>query len=167
MTSSLSGAYEIDRVIIAGHSAGVNFALAYAIKYPASVIGIIGIAGGSVVDDREWDRTYHENLEKIGEDDGGKVWDADPAVNKIGNTSWRRFIKCPALLRELSNITVPAIFINAGADIRPNWPTMQLAGLLPRGNYLEIAGAGHYIWLTHADALARELRNAIKTIANA
>jgi proline iminopeptidase len=123
-------AYSLDRVIVAGHSAGVDFALVYAMKYPQNVIGIIGIAGGRVVHDREWSRIYHENLEKIGEDHGGKVFDADPDVNKIGNDSWREFITQPTLLRELSQITVPAVFINGGADIRPSWPTMQIANLL-------------------------------------
>ena len=155
-------AYEFERIIVGGHSAGVDLALAYAIKYPANVIGIVGISGGRVVNDREWSRTYHENLEKKGEDIGGKVFDADRDVTKMGNASWRKFITRPTLLQELSNIKVPAVFINAGADIRPNWPTRQLASLLPRGLYVEIAGAGHHIWLSHADALRTELRAAVK-----
>jgi proline iminopeptidase len=157
-------AYGFEKFIIGGHSAGVDFALAYAIKYPTNMIGIIGISGGRVVNDREWSRTYHENLEKKGEDDGGRVFDADPNVNKRGNESWRQFITRPTLLRELANIKVPAVFINAAADIRPNWPTMQLANLLPRGRYIEIPGAGHNIWLSHSDQLRRELRVAVQSL---
>jgi len=158
-------AYGLQRVIIAGHSAGVNFALAYAIKYPANVMGIIGISGGRVVNDRQWSEIFLENLQKKGEDNGGMVFDADPDVKKIGTASWGQFIMRPALLRELAGIEAPAVFINAGADIRPNWPTMQLASLLPHGRYVEIAGAGHNIWLSHADDLRSELRAAVQTIA--
>lgn len=159
-------AYGFERIIIAGHSAGVDSALAYAMKYPSSVVGIIGISGGRVVNDREWSRIYHENLEKKGEDLGGKLFDADPDVNKIGNASWREFIQKPTLLRQLSQIKIPAVFINAEADIRPNWPTMQIASLLPCGHYVEIVGAGHNSWLSHPDELRRELRSAVGKVNN-
>jgi proline iminopeptidase len=160
----LRRSYGLERPIIAGHSAGVNFALIYALKYPENVTGIIGISGGRMVNDQEWSRTYHENLEAIGEENGGKVFDADPDVNRVGNASWRKFITRPTLLRELSKLSVPAVFINAGADIRPNWPSMQLASLLPLGRYVEIANAGHYIWQSHSDDLQRELRAALHDI---
>jgi proline iminopeptidase len=161
-------AYGFQKVIVGGHSAGVDSALAYAIKYPApSLIGLIGISGGRVVNDREWSRIYHENLEKRGEDNGGKVFAADPDVNKMGNASWRQFITRPTLMHELANIKVPAVFINAGDDIRPNWPTMQLASLLPQGRYVEIAEAGHNIWLSHADVLCVELQAAVRTMVSA
>ena len=114
-------AYGFDRVIIAGHSAGVGFALAYALSRPDVVSGIIGLAGGcGIVNDREWSRVYHENLEKYGENNGGKIYRSDPDVNKIGVASWRRFITEPTLLRDLAHLDMPAVFINAGKDIRPN-----------------------------------------------
>jgi proline iminopeptidase len=155
-------AYGFERVWLIGHSAGANVALAYAIQYASHLTGIIGIAGGCMVNDREWSRTYRENLEKTGEDDGGKIWDADAEVNRIGNATFRRWITNTNLWRDLSRIHAPTTFIAAGNDIRPNWPIQQLANLLPRGKYVEIAGAGHSIWLTHAVELRMRLREAIQ-----
>ena len=70
-------------------------------------------------------------------------------------------IKRPTLLREIAELSIPVVFTNAGEDIRPNWPTEQLAALMPNGNYVEIPDAAHQIWLTHAD----ELRNAVELVA--
>lgn len=159
-------AYNLERIVLVGHSAGPGVALAYTIRYPENVLGIIGIAGPSVVNDRDWSATYHRNLERDGEDYGGKVFIADEDVNKLGNETWTAFIKRPALLRELSQLSVPAIFINASNDIRPNWPTQQIANLIPRGEYHEIEGAAHCIWLTHAEELRRKLIHAISVITS-
>jgi hypothetical protein len=53
------------------------------------------------------------------------------------------------------------VFINASDDIRPNWPTQQLAALIPKAKYVEIVGAAHSIWLTHMEELQIELRRAL------
>ena len=156
--------YNFNQIIIGGHSAGPDVALAYTIKYSQNVIGLIGLAGGRIVNDREWSKTYHEHLEKYGEDHGGKIFQADPKVNKIGSLSWREYIKNPNLLHDISSINVPAIFINAGKDIRLNWPTEQLANLIKKGEYFEIKDAAHSIWLTHYDELKTLLREKIKNI---
>ncbi|MCB0629526.1 MAG: alpha/beta hydrolase [Saprospiraceae bacterium] len=157
-------AYGIDRWIVSGHSAGPDVALAYTIRYPDRVMGLIGIAGGRIVNDREWSAVYKKNLAEQGEDYGGKIFQADPAVNKLGVQSWRAYIKRPELLHDIANIQVPAIFINAGNDIRPNWPTQQLAALIPKGHYFEIPNAAHCIWLTHAEELEVLLKKAIQII---
>ena len=154
-------AYEVDRWIVGGHSAGPDFALAYALRFPSRAIGLIGIAGGSIVNDRDWSRAYHVGLETIGEDLGGVCFKADSDVNPQGNASWRSYIKRPSLLSELAHLSLPCVFINGGSDIRPNWPTQQLAGLIPRGKYIEIPDAAHFIWLTHSPALCLELRKAV------
>ena len=60
--------------------------------------------------------------------------------------------------------TFPSVFINGGEDIRPNWPTRQLASLMPRGRYVEIPGAAHCIWLTHSARLRHELRRAVRQL---
>ena len=156
--------YNFNQIIIGGHSAGPDVALAYTIKYPQNVIGLIGIAGGRIVNDREWSKVYHENLDKYGEDYGGKIFQADPKVNKTGSLSWREYIKNPNLLHDIASINVPAIFINAGKDIRLNWPTEQLANLIKKGEYFEIKDAAHSIWLTHYDELKTLLREKIKNI---
>ncbi len=154
-------AYGIERWIVGGHSAGPDVALAYALQYPDRIIGIIGIAGGRIVNDRDWSAVYRKNRDTIGESYGGKEFIADPEVNRIGNASWKAFIKRLTLLQELAHLNVPATFISASQDIRPNWPTQQLANLLPQGRYVEIAGAAHCIWLTHAEALKAELQQAL------
>lgn len=147
--------------LVAGHSFGVNAALAYALRFPSVACGLIGMAGGNLVNDRSWSAAYRRGLQEVGEDTGGAVFHADPRVNRDGNRSWRDFIRQPHLFRAVADLNLPATFINGSGDIRPNWPTRQLAALLPRGHYVEIAGAAHYIWLTHSAALGRHLRCAI------
>ena len=156
--------YGTERMIVAGHSAGPDLALAYALRHPRRVMGLIGIAGGRIVNDRDWSAAYHSGLEEVGEDLGGIEFTADPDVNPQGNRSWRSYIKRPDLLRAIADLRIPAVFINGGKDIRPNWPTEQLAALMPRGGYVEIPDAGHNIWLTHAPELGRELRRAVRRI---
>lgn len=155
--------YGFDQVLLIGHSYGPDLALAYALKYPEKMLGIIGIAGGRIVNDRSWSETYHLNLENVGEVHP-KNFIADPAVNKSGNSSWHRYIKRPGLLGDISRIDFPVSYICAGADIRPNWPTRQLANLVPGGTFVEIPDASHYIWLTHAEALLQHLQEAIKRV---
>lgn len=156
--------YGYDRWLLLGHSHGPNLALAYALRHPSQTIGIIGIAGGKVVDDRSWSEAYHRRLSTVGEDNGGKQFHADPEVNRHGNASWRSYCHRPSLFRELADLNIPCVFINAEQDIRPNWPTQQLSRLIPKARYVEIAGAAHMIWLTHAAELQTHLRDALEYI---
>ena len=87
--------YGAGKCIVAGHSFGPNAALAYALRYMSTVVGLIGIAGGNVLNDRTWSQTYHKRLEAIGEDQGAHEYKADPNVNPRGNRSWREYIKRP------------------------------------------------------------------------
>jgi proline iminopeptidase len=152
-------AYGVDRWILAGHSFGPDVALAYALRHRERTMGVIGVAGGRMVNDREWSRAYHERLAARGEQEPS--FHSDPAVNAVGIRDWNAFVQRPTLFRELADLDLPCVFINAGDDLRLNWPTEQLARLLPRGKYVEIPGAGHYVWFTHAPALARELERAL------
>ena len=161
---AVRAAHAADHCIVAGHSFGPSAALAYALRHPSRVLGLIGIAGGNLLNDRTWSAAYHRGLEEVGEDLGGVEFTADAAVNRDGNHYWREYIKRPALFREVADLQIPATLINGGSDIRPNWPTRQLAALLPRGEYVEIAGAAHTIWLTHAAELRAELRRALRRI---
>ena len=161
---AVRAAHAADRCIVAGHSFGPSAALAYVLRHPSRVLGLIGIAGGNLLNDRTWSAAYHRGLEEVGEDLGGVEFTADAAVNRDGNHYWREYIKRPALFREVADLQIPATLINGGSDIRPNWPTRQLAALLPRGEYVEIAGAAHTIWLTHAAELRAELRRALRRI---
>ena len=159
-------AYQFRQAIIIGHSAGVDTALAYALENPKQTLGVIGISGGRIVNDREWSKVYKARRDAEGEDYGGKIFTADPKVNIIGNASWRSYIQRPNLLRELSITKVPFAFIYGSQDIRPSWPTQQLAHLIPNANYIEIKGAAHCIWLTHPQELKRELLGAIAFISH-
>ena len=161
---AVSRAYGAERCIAAGHSFGPSAALAYALRNPSRVMGLIGIAGGRAVNDRTWREAYRRGLEEVGEETGEVVFSADPDVNPQCNSSWKEYIKRPALFREIADLQAPAVFINGGKDIRPNWPTQQLASLMPNGRYVEIPGAAHSIWLTHADELRAELRRAVEEI---
>lgn len=147
-----------------GHSHGPNVALAYAIRFPQHVLGIIGISGGKVVDDRSWSATYHAKKESQGEDLGGLMFTADPGVNAQGNQTWRAYCRRPELFRDLAQLRARTVFLNAGNDIRPNWPTRQLACLIPNARYSQIEGAGHHIWLTHPEELKAEIPNAIRFV---
>ena len=157
-------AYQFDKIVVLGHSAGPNFALAYALKHPDRTIGVIGIAGGKFVDDRAWHKTYRTQRDTVGEDMGGKVFQADPKVNPQGNADLKAYCRRVTIFRELADMKIRCVFINGSEDIRPNWPTQQLAALIPEARYVEIEGAAHNIWLTHAQALQRELNNALAYI---
>ncbi len=157
-------AYAVETCIVAGHSFGSNVALAYALRHPAQVMGLVAIAGGQLVNDRSWSEIYRRNLKEVGEDRGGMMFDADARVNAEGNRSWRSFIRRPSLFRDVAALPIFATFVTAANDIRPNWPIQQLAALLPNGHCVEIEGAAHYAWLTHAAELRHELCLAIDRI---
>ena len=95
----------------------------------------------------------------VGEDLGGVVFTADQQVNREGNRTWRKYIQRPNLFRQIADIRIPATFINGSEDIGPSWPTRQLAALMPDGRYVEIAGAAHTVWLTHAACPGRRHRS--------
>ena len=155
--------YGFKKILLLGHSWGPDLALAYLLQYPQNVLGIIGIAGGRIVDDRDWHKTYHDNKTSVGEI-SNEEFNADPQVNIMGNATYKEFIRRPSLLADIGRIECPVTYINAEKDIRPNWPTRQLAAVIPKGRYLEIPGASHYIWLTHARELASLLRSTIEEL---
>ena len=159
-------AYGVDRCIVGGHSFGPDLALAYALSFPQKVIGLIGLAGGRIVNDRTWHSTYHRNLSRRGEDLGGVIFTADSNVNSECNRSWREYIKRPTLLRDIAELEIPTTFVYGSEDIRPEWPTRQLASLLPNGEFVVINGAAHTIWLNHSKELKKELHRAIRRIRN-
>ena len=159
-------AYGLENVIVGGHSFGPDLALAYALRHPQNVIGLIGIAGGRIVNDRTWHASYRRNLNRVGEDLGGVVFNAHPSVNVECTRSWREYIKRPTLLRDITELEIPATFIYGTDDIRPDWPTRQLAELLPYGRFVEIDGAAHSIWLSHASELGEKLHDAIERISS-
>ena len=156
--------YGFKKILLLGHSWGPDLGLAYLLQHPQNVLGLIGIAGGRIVDDQDWHKTYHDNKSRVGEI-SKEEFNADPLVNTMGNATYKEFIMRPSLLADVGSIECPVTYINAEKDIRPNWPTRQLAALIPKGQYLEIPGATHYIWLTHARELAILLRSTVEELA--
>jgi proline iminopeptidase len=157
---AIRAAYGIERWVLAGHSAGVDLAVAYALRHRPQSLGIVGMAGGRFVNDREWSRVYHERLAARGLDTSHS-FRSDPEVNAAGNRDWKAYVQRPTLFRELADLDLPCVFITGGAETALNWPTEQLARLLPAGRYVEIPGAEHYIWETHPEPLARALGQAL------
>jgi proline iminopeptidase len=159
--------YDIGRWIVAGHSAGADLALAYALEYPEHVLGFICISGGRIHDDREWHRIYSQRR-----DQGLEVlppFDYPPnlEVNAEVNRSWKEYIRRPSLLKAIAGLDRPALFVYGDRDIRPSWPVEQVAQLLPNATLHMIAGADHHIWVTHAEELQAPLRAFVQQIARA
>lgn len=154
-------AYHVEQWVVGGHSWGAELALAYARQYPNRTSGILCIAGGRINNDREWHKVYRHGrdagLERLPTFD----YPANMEVNAQVNASWKQYIQDPNLLRDFSNLKIPALFLYGEADIRPSWPVAQLANLMPNGRFQSIPGAQHYIWLTHAKQLKRYLRDFI------
>ena len=157
--------YGFDKVLLVGHSWGPDLGLAYLLKYPGRVIGLIGLAGGRIVNDRDWHAAYRSGRDTEQISDPFE-FHSDPEVNLIGNATYKEFIKQPGLLKEISEISCPVTHIGAGSDIRPNWPIRQLAGLIKNGHYKQIPEANHYIWITHPQELSEILRATIREIVN-
>jgi proline iminopeptidase len=94
-------AYNCKRWVLLGHSHGPNLALAYALRYPQRTIGIVGIAGGNILNDRNWSET------RVG---------APIADDRPCSATWLTF-----LFRVYSS-TPPTTFVPTGQH--NNWPRL-------------------------------------------
>lgn len=154
---ALRRALGLERWVVGGHSWGANLALAYALAHPDRTIGLIMLAGTGVQNDREWHEAYREGR------DAGRDLRPDYAyppnldVNREVMASWRTFLQQPGLLRDLAALQTPMLAVHGSADVRPGWPTAQLAALLPRARFVMLEGADHLLWQTHAEPLRRDL----------
>jgi proline iminopeptidase len=150
--------YGTDRWIVAGHSWGADLALIYALRHPEHVHDLICIAGGRVHNDREWHQVYQRKR-----DQGLELpltWDypVNLDVNEQVGRSWKLDVQRPTLLKELAGLNRSALLLYGADDIRPSWPIEQVTQLLPNARLELIAGANHYIWLTHAEIMRAHLR---------
>lgn len=150
--------YGVRSWMVGGHSWGANLALAYAIRHPEWVDELLYIAGNGVQNDREWSAQYHAAREQYGETVPEMAYDFNGEVNQQGNRSWRAYIQAPSLYRDISRLKTRSLILCAGADIRPNWPSMQIHALMPNAELGMIEGAAHFIWLTHAEEMRTKLR---------
>ncbi len=172
--STPDGRYDIDTAIrdlervrealgieawtVGGHSWGANLALFYAMAHPARVKRLLYLAGNGLQRNREWSQAYHANLEARGERLPEMAYPYNQEVNRAGNADYQARIQEPGLYRAIAALDVPALFVCAGEDIRPNWPAAQIAALMKRAELRVIDGAAHLIWLTHAEELRECLR---------
>ncbi len=154
--------YKIDRFVIGGHSWGADLALFYALEYAANVAGLICIAGGRIHNDREW----HDEYERRKGEERVPEFDYPPnmEVNKQLNRSWKRYIQNPDLLRSLSKLETPALFVYGDRDIRPSWAVEQVGNLMPNARFEFIKGAEHVIWFSRPNELKLLLRNFVDDI---
>jgi proline iminopeptidase len=151
--------YGVDRWIIGGHSWGADLALIYALEHTRHVAGLICVAGGWVHNDREWHAEYVRRREQEGEREPLYDYPPNAQVNTQLSHSWKRYIQNPGLLRSISRLTVPALFVYGGRDIRPRWPVEQVARLMPNARFELIEGAEHVTWFSHPDELKSLLRS--------
>lgn len=150
--------YGIDRWIVGGHSWGADLALIYALEHPPKVAGLICISGGRMHNDREWHNEYERRKNMEGEYVPEFKYPPNREVNRQLNQSWKHYIQEPKLLRKISELRIPALFVYGDKDIRPSWPIEQVANLMPNARFEMIGGAKHVIWLSHENELKGLLR---------
>lgn len=153
--------YNIDRWIIGGHSWGADLALFYALEHTSHVAGLVCMAGGRVHNDREWHDEYERRKEEEGERLPQFTYPTNRDVNEQVNRSWKSYIQQSDLLLKISELSIPALFVYAENDIRPSWPTRQIAELMPKARFELIAGAEHVIWFSHQAELRVLLRDFV------
>jgi proline iminopeptidase len=153
-----------ERWLVCGHSAGADFALAYALTFPERVRALISLSAGGIQDDRQWHAAYEAGRARRDARLPEFKYPFNPEVNRAGTASWRAFIKRPRILRQIADLHVSALVVYGSADISPSWPVEQLAALLPDALFVMIAGAEHHLELTHSDELRTCLRDFLSTL---
>ena len=112
--------------------------------------------------DREWHREYERRKELEGERLPDFKYPTNREVNGLLNQSWKSYIQKPELLRKISELKMPAVFVYGDRDIRPSWPIQQLANLMPKARFEMLEGAEHVIWFSHEQELKSILREFIE-----
>lgn len=140
----IRGAEGVEEWLVLGHSWGSDLAVRYALDFPDSVSGVVGIAGHGLHKDRTWSAIYEHG--KLTEPVVEIEWDED--VWGALQDSFAGWIHEPSLFRALADTKVPMTFIAAGRDIRPSWPLQQLAQLVPRGQFDVVEDVPHDFWST-------------------
>ncbi|MGI5180287.1 alpha/beta fold hydrolase [Dactylosporangium sp. CA-152071] len=142
--------------IVVGHSWGCDLAVRYAVEHPEVVTAVVGIAGRGPQRDRTWSEAYEAG--KASEPTVDIDW--VPEVHAALGASFTEWIHRPDLWRGLAACDVPMHFIAAGDDIRPSWPLVQLAELVPRGRFSLVPGVPHDFWFTHPETWAKTVTDA-------
>ncbi len=156
--------YGVGRWIVGGHSWGANLALAYTMAHRDRVLGLIYISGPGIQHDIDWAAAKEKGRQARGEERPAASLERDEDVSSRMAESWNSFIKAPDLWQKISKIDVPVILVYGKQDIRPAWPVLQLANLMPNAR-MEFMEGTHFMWLTHAEDLGRLLRGFIRSVA--
>ena len=150
--------YGVESWVVGGHSWGAVLSLLYSLSHPDRVDSFLFIAGIGVQNNREWIEERLVNIEKYGETMPDMQFPFSEEVNDAVNTSFRKYIQKPSLYKDIANLKMPALFMCAEKDVRPNWPVIQIQALIENSALVTIPEAAHYIWLTHYDEMRAELR---------
>ena len=156
--------YGIDQWVVGGHSWGANLALVYSMIYPKRVKALLYIAGPGVHENRSWLEAFHRNVDEIGEQLPEMEFPFNVEVNDEGNRTMREFGRRPDFYSRISKLAMPALFIIAENDIRPNWPAEQFANLMLNARIEVIKGASHYIWFDKAEEFGVALSDFLLSI---
>ena len=154
--------YRVDRWIVGGHSWGANLAFAYALTHREKALGLINISGSGFQRDMDWWIEKQKGKQERGEKWPEAALNMNEEVMEQIFESWYDFIKTPDLLKNISQLDVPTLFVYGKQDIRPAWPVLQMANLMPEAR-LKIIDGEHFMWLTQAEELRRLLREFIQS----
>jgi proline iminopeptidase len=135
----------IESWVVLGHSWGSDLAVRYALDHPSRIRSVVGVAGHGLHKDRTWSQRY----ESLKPTEPKVDIEYMPAVHDSLNDSFVQWIHEPDVFRRLADSRVPMTFLAAEHDIRPSWPLQQLAALVRRGSFVQIAGVPHDLWSTH------------------
>ena len=144
---------ECTQWIVAGHSWGADLSLMYALAHADRCAGLLGVAGGRLNNDREWQAAYERGRQEGREASPAFTYPPNLAANRQLSAEFKRYIQCPTLWREVAMLDVPTLVLYGAEDIRPSWPVEQVAALLPRSRFVLLPEADHDPYRTHPDEI--------------
>ena len=156
----LRHSFGYERWIIGGHSWGADLALDYATAYPHRVLALIYLAGTGIT--QEWRPEFEQAQRERSEPLPDFSQPLNREVYHRGQQSRAVYLQDPQVAERLRELDLPALIIQGGNDLRPNWPAEQVASLLPRARFSVIPEAAHCLWLTHPQDLQHLLRSFLQ-----
>ncbi|HEU5376435.1 MAG TPA: alpha/beta fold hydrolase [Ktedonobacteraceae bacterium] len=148
------------RWIVGGHSWGADLALDYATAYPNRVLALLYLAGTGIT--QEWWPAFEQARRERSEPLPAFASPLNQEVYRAGQRSRAVYLQNPQLGERLRTLDLPALIVQGGDDLRPNWPAEQVARLLPRAHFCVIPQAAHCLWLTHPHQLQHVLRRFLQ-----
>jgi proline iminopeptidase len=109
---------------------------------------VLYISGIGIQNDNDWAEEFHNNTKKLTEPE----FTLPPEmkinfdVTNMGLRSYNDYIKQPTLLKDISKFEIPVLILSGRNDIRPIWPAIQLANLLPKSQVVIFEKGNHFLW---------------------